>query len=170
MASAIIKGVQSYKNCGTTVKHFTGNNQEFNRKSHNSKMSERTLREIYFKGFQIAVEEGQPTALMTSYNLINGIHPSEDPKILIDVVRNEWNFKGLIMTDWGITGKKEFGTAKYQGQYASKTLKAGVNIHMTGHKIDFEHIKQKLEENVINREDLLKCASKVYETIELLNK
>ena len=170
MAAAIIKGVQSFKNCGTTVKHFTGNNQEFNRKNHNSKMSERTLREIYFKGFQIAVEEGHPIALMTSYNLINGIHPSEDPKILIDVVRNEWKFNGLIMTDWAISGKNEFGSAKFPGQYAYNTLKAGVNIHMTGHKIDFESVIQKLKENVLKREDLLKCASKVYEAIELLNK
>ena len=170
IAAAIIKGVQSHKNCGTTVKHFTGNNQEFNRKSSNSIMSERTLREIYMKGFEIAVEEGHPTALMTSYNLINGIHPSENQRFLIGVVRNEWNFTGLIMTDWAVTGNIEYGKAKYPGQFAYNTLKAGVNIHMTGHKIDFDSVIQKLKENFLKRQDLLVCASKVYETIEMLNK
>ena len=170
MATAIIKGVQSHKNCGTTVKHFTGNNQEKNRMNNNSKMSERALREIYLKGFQIAVEEGHPTCLMTSYNLVNGVHPSENSELLIDVVRNEWNFNGLIMTDWIRSGEQEFNSAKNPGQYVYNTLKAGVNIQMTGHKIDFDYIIQSLKDNTLKREDLLRCASKVYETIELLNK
>ena len=170
ISAAIIRGVQSHKNCGTTIKHFTGNNQELNRKKSNSIMSERALREIYFKGFEIAIEDGHPKALMTSYNLINGIHPSEDPKILIDVVRNEWKFNGLIMTDWAVSGKKEYNKAKYPEQFVYNTLKAGVNLHMTGHIIDYNFVIQKLEEKVLDREDLLKCGSKVYETIELLNK
>ena len=170
MAAALIRGVQSHKNCGTTVKHFTGNNQEYNRMNNNSKMSERTLREIYLKGFQIAIQEGHPTALMTSYNLVNGIHPSENSQLLIDVVRNEWKFDGLIMTDWIRSGEQEFNSAKNPGQYVFNTLRAGVNIQMTGTKIDFDFILQKLREGVLQRDDLLKCASKVYETIELLNK
>ena len=169
MATALIKGVQSNKNCGATVKHFAGNNQEYNRMNNNSKMSERTLREIYLKGFQIAVEEGHPTALMTSYNLINGVHPSENSQLLIDVVRNEWKFDGLIMTDWIRSGEQEFNSAKNPGQYVYNTLRAGVNIQMTGHKIDFDYILQKLRDGVLTREHLLKCASKVYETIEKLN-
>ena len=169
MATALIKGVQSNKNCGATVKHFAGNNQEYNRMNNNSKMSERTLREIYLKGFQIAVQEGHPTALMTSYNLINGVHPSENSQLLIDVVRNEWKFDGLIMTDWIRSGEQEFNSAKNPGQYVYNTLRAGVNIQMTGHKIDFDYILQKLRDGVLNREHLLKCASKVYETIEKLN-
>ena len=169
MATALIKGVQSNKNCGATVKHFAGNNQEYNRMNNDSRMSERTLREIYLKGFQIAVEEGHPTALMTSYNLINGVHPSENSQLLIDVVRNEWKFDGLIMTDWIRSGEQEFNSAKNPGQYVYNTLRAGVNIQMTGHKIDFDYILQKLRDGVLNREHLLKCASKVYETIEKLN-
>ena len=169
MATVLIRGVQSNKNCGATVKHFAGNNQEYNRMNNNSKMSERTLREIYLKGFQIAVQEGHPTALMTSYNLINGVHPSENSQLLIDVVRNEWKFDGLIMTDWIRSGEQEFNSAKNPGQYVYNTLRAGVNIQMTGHKIDFDYILQKLRDGVLNREHLLKCASKVYETIEKLN-
>ena len=169
MAAALIRGVQSNKNCGTTVKHFAGNNQEKNRMNNNSKMSERALREIYLKGFRIAIEEGHPTALMTSYNLINGVHPSENSKLLIDVVRNEWKFNGLIMTDWIHSGEHEFNTAKYPDQYVFNTLRSGVNIQMTGHKIDFDFIIQKLNEKVLTRDDLISCGSKVYETIELLN-
>ena len=170
MAAALIKGIQSHKNCGTTVKHFAGNNQEKNRMNNNSKMSERALREIYLKGFQIAVKEGHPTALMTSYNLINGVHPSENSQLLIDVVRTEWNFTGLIMTDWIRSGEQEFNSAKYPCQYVFNTLRNGVNIQMTGHKIDYDYILQYLRDKVLTREDLLRCASKVYETVELLNK
>ena len=170
MAAALIRGVQSHKNCGTTVKHFAGNNQEKNRMNNNSKMSERALREIYLKGFQIAIKEGNPTCLMTSYNLINGVHPSENSHLLIDVVRNEWNFNGLIMTDWIRSGEQEFNSAIHPGQYVYNTLRNGVNIQMTGHKIDYDYILQSLKEKTLTREDLLRCASKVYETIELLNK
>ena len=144
MAAALIRGVQSHKNCGTTIKHFAGNNQEKNRMNNNSKMSERALREIYLKGFQIAIKEGHPTALMTSYNLINGVHPSENSQLLIDVVRSEWNFDGLIMTDWIRSGEQEFNSAKNPGQYVFNTLRNGVNIQMTGHKIDFDYILQYL--------------------------
>ena len=170
IAAAFIKGVQSHKHCGTTIKHFAGNNQEKNRMNNDSRMSERTLREIYLKGFQIAIGEAHPTALMTSYNLINGIHPSENSRLLIDVVRNEWNFKGLIMTDWIRSGQQEFNSAINPGQYVFYTLRNGVNIHMTGHKIDYEYVLEYLKEKILTREDLLRCASKVYETIELLNK
>ena len=170
MAAAMIKGVQSIKNRGTTIKHFAGNNQEYNRLNSNSKMSERTLREIYLKGFQIAVEEAHPTALMTSYNLINGIHPSENPQLLIDTVRCEWGFEGLIMTDWIRSGQIEYKTSIAPPQFINGTIKAGNNIMMPGSKKDFKLIIQKIDEKELSREDLLKCASKVYETIELLNK
>ena len=170
MAAAVIKGVQSEKHRGTTVKHFAGNNQEYNRLNSDSKISERALREIYLKGFQIAVEEAHPTALMTSYNLINGIHPSENSQLLIDTVRCEWGFEGLIMTDWIYSGQIEYKTSIAPPQFINGTIKAGNNIMMPGSKKDIKLIIQKLNEKELSREDLLKCASKVYETIELLNK
>ena len=170
MAAALIKGVQSHKNKGTTVKHFAANNQEKNRLNNNSNMSERALREIYIKAFQIAIEESQPTALMTSDNLINGKHTSENEQLLIDVVRNEWNFEGLIMNDWTKSGQMDFKISKYPPQYIFEAIKAGINIFMPGSKKDYELILEKLDENELSRDDLLFCASKVYETIELLNK
>ena len=169
MAAAVIRGVQSRKNRGTTIKHFAGNNQEYNRLNSNSRISERALREIYLRGFQIAVEEGHPTALMTCYNLINRIRPSQNPQLLIDTVRNEWHFDGMIMTDWIRSGQVEFQTSFYPPQFINATIKAGNNIMMPGSKKDYDLILEKLNEKELIRDDLLKCASKVYETIELLN-
>ena len=99
MAAAMTRGVQQHKNRGTTIKHYACNNQEFNRKNSNSIVSERALREIYLKGFKITIEESSPIALMTSYNLINGIHSSQNKQLLIDVLRSEWGYTGLIMSD-----------------------------------------------------------------------
>ena len=170
MAAAITKGVQSHKNKGTTLKHFTGNNQEINRFNSNSKMSERALREIYLKGFQIAIEESQPHALMTSYNLVNGIHTSQNKQLLIDVLRNEWNFKGLIMTDWSHSGMREYKKSKHPSQNVFNIIKGGNNIMMPGGKRDYNILIDKLNKKMLTRDDLLHCASKVYETIQLLNK
>src|SRR5699024_5711896 len=100
MAAAITRGVQQVPGCGTTIKHFACNNQEDNRMGCDSILSERTLREIYLKGFEIAVRESQPMAIMTSYNLINGIHAANCGDICTKAARCEWGFQGIIMTDW----------------------------------------------------------------------
>ena len=170
MAGALIKGVQSHKNKGATIKHFAGNNQEFNRLNNNSKMSERALREIYLKGFEIAIKESNPHALMTSYNLINGIHTSHNSQLLINVLRNEWNFTGLVMTDWSHSYHNDYDAAKYSPQNAVDIIKGGVDIMMPGGIDDYNLIVEKLDEKLLTRDDLLRCASRVYETIELLNK
>ena len=145
MASAIIQGVQSVKNKGATIKHFAANNQEFNRLNSNSKMSERTLREIYLRGFKIAIEKGKPLALMTSYNLLNGIHTSENFELIINVLRNEWKYEGLIMTDWSTSGGKQFLKTKNPSQNAFNIIRAGVDIMMPGSKIDYDILKSKFE-------------------------
>ena len=170
MAAAITRGVQSHKNKGTTLKHFAANNQEFNRLSHNAKMSERALREIYLKGFKIAIQESQPHALMTSYNLINGIHTSQNSQLLVNVLRNEWNFTGLIMTDWSHSYKNDYEASKYSPQTSFEIIKAGTNIMMPGGDNDYDLLLEKLKDETLTRDDLLACASKVYEIVELLNK
>ena len=131
-------------------------------------MSERTLREIYLKGFQIAIEESKPTAIMTSYNLLNGIHPSANKELLIDILRTEWKFEGLILTDWSITGMHDHDS-KYNGQNVFDNIKNGNNLMMPGSQIDYNILIDKLNEKSLTRDDLLHCASKVYDTVELLN-
>ena len=168
MAAAIIKGVQSVKNKAATLKHFVANNQEFNRLNSDSKVSERALREIYLRGFQIAIKKGKPLGLMTSYNLVNGIHTSENINLIIDVLRIEWGYKGLIMTDWSTSGFKQFLKAKNPSQNAFNIIKAGVDIMMPGYIIDYNILEEKLNQNLLDRKDLLRCAGKVYEMIKLL--
>ena len=120
MGAAATKGVQSNSGIGVTIKHFAANNQENNRSGENNTLSERALREIYLKGFEMTVKNTQPMAIMSSYNKINGIYTGEDYDLLTDIARGEWNFEGLVMTDW------------YSGADPSKSMHAGNDLIMPG--------------------------------------
>ena len=100
LAAAFIQGVQE-TGIGTSLKHFAMNNQEYKRFSSDSIVDERTMREIYLTGFEIAVKEGKPDTVMCCYNKVNGLHGSRNKWLLTDVLREDWGFEGLVMTDWG---------------------------------------------------------------------
>ena len=119
LAGSFIKGVQS-KNVGTSIKHFTANNQETRRLTVSVKADERTMREIYLSAFEGAIKNASPWTVMCSYNRINGLHASENKKYLTDILRDEWGYEGVVMSDWGAVNDR------------AKGLAAGLDLEMPG--------------------------------------
>ncbi|MBQ3291296.1 MAG: glycoside hydrolase family 3 C-terminal domain-containing protein [Mogibacterium sp.] len=155
IAAAVTRGVQKHPGCGVTLKHFAANNQETNRYANNSVISERALREIYLKGFGIAIRESDPMALMTSYNLLNGEHTSESYALTTDVLRREFGFDGLVMTDWVIGGDLLLaGGSKYGTPDPAKVAAAGCSLFMPGRKNDKEAILKGLENGTVTYDQL----------------
>lgn len=158
MAAAITKGVQALPGVGTTVKHYACNNQENNRMGVDAVVSERALREIYLRGFEIAIKESQPMCIMTSYNEINGVHSANNADLCTEIARREWHFQGVIMTDWATT--LDFGGADAAGCVA-----AGNDLIMPGATSDLENIEQAYAEGRLSEADIRSCAERVLNSV-----
>lgn len=171
MAAAITLGVQAHPGCGTTIKHYCANNQETNRYGNNSQVSERALREIYLKGFGICVKESQPKAVMTSYNLLNGTHTAERRDLSEDILRCEFGYEGIIMTDWvvgnGVMNSKADIHPAVKPQLVAA---AGGDLFMPGCKADFKNVMAGLADGSVTREQLQINATRVYRIAKELTK
>ena len=158
IAATMTEGVQSNYGCGTTIKHFACNNQEDNRMGSDSVVSERALREVYLKGFEIAIRQAQPMSIMTSYNLINGVHAANNYDLCTESARNEWGFKGAIMTDWTTTEQGDNCTA-------SGCMRAGNDLVMPGCFGDHDNMHKELAEGTLKIEDLKACIARLVSVI-----
>lgn len=169
-AAAVTRGVQKHPGCGTTIKHYAANNQETNRYNNNSMVSERAMREIYLKGFGICIRESSPHALMTSYNLLNGVHTSECRGLIEDVLRSEYGYEGIVMTDWVTAGSIMSKNAVYPPPEAYKVALAGNDLFMPGSKKEFHNLMDALKHKRIDRRQLAVNATRVYRMAKRLTK
>ncbi len=154
MAASLTTGCQS-EGVAISLKHFAANNKETNRSSSDSRVSERALREIYLKGFEIAVKEADPWTIMSSYNLINGVETAESEELLTDILRGEWGYEGLVETDWGNNSNHAF------------ELKAGNDVKMPTGSPDT--LKNAFEKGFITRDELLRSAERLMNLVMKVN-
>ena len=157
MAAGFIRGVQS-GGIAACPKHFAANNQEYMRFSSDSVMDDRTLREIYLKGFEIAVKQSNPKTIMTSYNKINGVYSSQNQWLLQDILRQEWGFDGLVMTDWGGMNDR------------IKGYKAGCDLVMPGGSGYMEQdVIKAVETGKLDEDTIDCCAGRVVQLVDRVN-
>lgn len=154
MAAAYVRGMQSQPGVGATIKHFCCNNQEDNRAAVNENVSEQALREIYLRGFEIAVKESKPLALMTSYNQLNGAYTGCRHDLITDILRCEWGYAGLVMTDWG---------TRYDPAAA---LLAQVDMIMPGGNADKDAVLAALHDGTVAPAEVRRGAARVLSLIE----
>ncbi|MBF5082010.1 glycoside hydrolase family 3 C-terminal domain-containing protein [Quadrisphaera sp. INWT6] len=153
LAAALVRGVQS-QGVGTSLKHFAANNQETHRMSVSAEVDERTLREVYLTAFERVVRDAQPWTVMCSYNRINGTYASQDPWLLTDVLRGEWGFEGLVVSDWGAVDDRPLGVA------------AGLDLEMPSSSGASEaKVLAAVREGRLSQDDVDRAARRVLELV-----
>ena len=168
-AAAVTGGLQSFRRAGVTLKHFACNNQEDNRHGTNVHISERTIREIYLKGFEICVKKAHPEAVMSSYNLINDIHAANHYDLLTAVLRDEWGFDGIVMTDWGTTAQEGNDGRKYKASTCAGCIRAGNDLIMPGSREDFDNLYEAICSGEVSAEQIRRSAGRILRTMTRLS-
>ena len=153
LASEFIKGVQE-KGIGTCLKHYAVNNREYNRFGSTSELDERTLRDIYLRAFEIVVKKAKPWTVMASYNKINGVYATENKRLLDGVLREEFGFDGLVVSDWSAVNNRY------------KSLKAGVDLDMPYKPYSFPNLKEAYEKGFITEEEIDKSVLRILNLIK----
>ena len=153
MAAAITKGIQQEEGFYVTVKHYACNNQEDNRNFVSSNLSERVLREIYLRAFEYTVRDGGAKSVMTSYNKVNGVYTPNSHDLCTKLLRNEWGFNGVVMTDWHSTNKGQANNAI--------CMKVGNDLIMPGGSVFKKEILSGLKSGLITEDDLKRCCANV---------
>lgn len=161
ISSGMTRGVESIEGNYTTIKHFACNNAEDNRVHSNSQVSERALREIYLRGFEINIREAHSTSVMTSYNMINGVYSPDSYDLCTKVLRNEWGFDGVVMTDW-------FSTKPGQGN-TDVAIANGNDMIMPGGKEYVKVVTEGLKKGTIKSEDLRRASANIIRSIVYSN-
>ncbi|HEY3339179.1 MAG TPA: glycoside hydrolase family 3 C-terminal domain-containing protein [Propionicimonas sp.] len=154
LASALVRGIQS-QGIGTSVKHFAANNQETDRMRRDSQVDERTLREVYLRGFAKVVTSARPWTIMCSYNKVNGTFASENHFLLTEVLRDEWGFDGFVMSDWGAVHDRV------------KALKAGLDLEMPAHPAHEEGVRRALAAGDIDEATIEQAYARVERVLRL---
>ena len=152
VGAAMVNGIES-QGVGTSVKHFVANNQETDRNFNDVIVSDRAMREIYLKGFQIIVEKSQPWTIMSSYNKINGTYVPEKKDLMTDILRDDWQYQGLVMTDW-------FG-----GNNAVAMISAGNDLLEPGNKDQWKALKKAAENGSLSEEEINTSARRILRLI-----
>lgn len=165
MTAAIVRGVQRHPGKGMSIKHFVANNCELNRNSSSSNMSERTLREIYLKGFRIAVEESDPRTVMASYNKVNGLHVVNHYDLLTSVLRDEWHYKGLIMSDWDSMKAQKDDPMKPLTGDVLMAPGAGLDLIMPGREDQIMALTEGVKKKIVKEKDLNRAAGNVLKLV-----
>ena len=161
LAAAIVRGVQKHPGKGMSVKHFAANNCELERNMSSSNLTERTLRQLYLRGFEIAVKESAPMTVMAAYNKVNGVYCTNNYDLLVKVLRNEWGFEGLVMSDWdSMKASREDCTVPASGD-VQKAAAAQCDLVMPGRPDQLDALQKGLEGGTVRLDDLRRSAARV---------